>query len=266
MANDSDSLRGQVVVVTGASSGIGRAVALEAASHGARLFLLARRTEMLQEVQAECEQLSHAGAEVISVDLSDLASLEAAVAAIKAGTSQIDVLVNAAGFGDFELFSEITVAKIQKMFAVNVLGLMILTRELAPLLFESEGHIINLGSMAGKLQTPKSAVYAATKAAVIAFSNSLRLEVKPLHVQVTTVNPGPVKTAFFANADQGNQYLEKIAWLSLDTEWLARRIVAAFHHNVREINAPWFMAVAARLYPLAPRLGDLLAGSIGNQK
>ncbi|WP_125766508.1 SDR family NAD(P)-dependent oxidoreductase [Lapidilactobacillus wuchangensis] len=266
MAEQQKSLAGQVVVVTGASSGIGRAVALEAASRGAQLFLLARRVELLEEVKVECERLSLTSATVIAVDLGDLTSLEAAVATIKQATEQVDVLVNAAGFGDFELFTEIPVAKIQQMFAVNVLGLMVLTRELVPLMYEPQGHIISLGSMAGKLQTPKSAVYAATKAAVIAFSNSLRLELRPLGVKVTTVNPGPVKTDFFATADQGNQYLEKIAWLSLDTEQLANRIVNSFGRQVREINAPWFMEVAARLYPLAPRIGDYLASTLGNQK
>ncbi|MCH4057411.1 SDR family NAD(P)-dependent oxidoreductase [Lapidilactobacillus gannanensis] len=266
MVAQTKDLSDQVVVVTGASSGIGRAVALEAASRGARLFLLARRVELLEEVKVQCERLSLTEATVIAVDLSDLTSLEAAVATIKQATDQINVLVNAAGFGDFELFTDIPVAKIQKMFAVNILGLMILTRELVPLMFAPAGHIISLGSMAGKLQTPKSAVYAATKAAVIAFSNSLRLELRPLGVKVTTVNPGPVKTDFFATADQGNQYLAKIAWLSLDAEHLAQRIVNSFGRNVREINAPWFMEVAARLYPLVPQLGDYLAGTLGNQK
>ncbi|WP_261805805.1 SDR family NAD(P)-dependent oxidoreductase [Lapidilactobacillus luobeiensis] len=266
MTVNKQALRHKIVVVTGASSGIGRDIALEAASQGAALFLLARRVSQLEEVKTQCERLSGTDATVIQVDMGDLAAIEAAVAQIQAVTKQVDVLVNAAGFGDFELFTEIPVARIEQMLRVNVLGLMVLTRELAPLLINTRGHIINFGSMAGKIQTPKSAVYAATKAAVIAFSNSLRLELKPLGVKVTTINPGPVKTAFFANADQGTQYLAKIAWLSLDSERLAQRIVADFGRNVREVNAPWFMEAVARLYPLVPRLGDFLAGTIGNQK
>ncbi|MFC6314897.1 SDR family NAD(P)-dependent oxidoreductase [Lapidilactobacillus achengensis] len=264
---DSDlALRHKVVVITGASSGMGRDIALEAASRGARLFLLARRVPELMEVKAQCERLSHETTTVIPVDLGDLDALEAAVAEIRAATRQVDVLVNAAGFGDFESFTDIPVARIEQMFRVNVLGLMILTRELVPLLVNTRGHIINFGSMAGKIQTPKSAVYAATKAAVIAFSNSLRLEVKPLGIKVTTINPGPVKTDFFATADQGNQYLAKIAWLALDSERLAQRIVGVFGRDVREINTPWIMEVAARIYPLVPHLGDFLASTLGNQK
>ncbi|WP_125605649.1 SDR family NAD(P)-dependent oxidoreductase [Lapidilactobacillus bayanensis] len=266
MVNDYRTLRGKVVVITGASSGIGRDIALEAASRGARVFLLARRLELLEEVRTECANLSLAQATAIQVDVSQMAELEHAVAQIQAETNRVDVLVNAAGFGDFETFAEIPVKRIEQMFRVNVFGMMLLTRMLAPMLFATKGHIVNIGSMAGKIQTPKSAVYAATKAAVIAFSNSLRLELKPLGVKVTTVNPGPVNTEFFNVADSGAQYLQKMAWLSLDPEKLAIRIVASFGQSVREINAPWFMEVAARLYPLAPKLGDFLASTIGNQK
>lgn len=238
MVNDYRTLRGKVVVITGASSGIGRDIALESASRGARVFLVARRLALLEEVRTECANLSLAQATAIQADVSQLADIERVVAQINSETNRVDVLVNAA----------------------------LLTRMLAPMLFETKGHIVNIGSMAGKIQTPKSAVYAATKAAVIAFSNSLRLELKPLGVKVTTVNPGPVDTEFFKTADSGAQYLQKIAWLSLDPEKLAYKIVASFGKPVREINAPWFMEAAARLYPLAPKLGDFLAGTIGNQK
>lgn len=266
MTNDYRTLRDKVVVITGASSGIGRDIALESASRGARVFLLARRMELLDEVRNECANLSLARATAIQADVSDLSDLERAVERIKAETQQVDVLVNAAGFGDFESFVQIPLERIEQMFRVNVFGTMLLTRMLAPMLFATEGHIVNIGSMAGKIQTPNSAVYAATKAAVISFSNSLRLELKPLHVKVTTVNPGPVNTDFFNVAESGRQYLQKIAWLSLDPEKLATKIVANFGQNVREINAPWYMAAAAKLYPLAPKLGDLLASTIGNQK
>lgn len=266
MVNDYRTLRGKVVVITGASSGIGRDIALESASRGARVFLVARRLALLEEVRTECANLSLAQATAIQADVSQLADIERVVAQINSETNRVDVLVNAAGFGDFATFAEIPLERITKMFRVNVLGTMLLTRMLAPMLFETKGHIVNIGSMAGKIQTPKSAVYAATKAAVIAFSNSLRLELKPLGVKVTTVNPGPVDTEFFKTADSGAQYLQKIAWLSLDPEKLAYKIVASFGKPVREINAPWFMEAAARLYPLAPKLGDFLAGTIGNQK
>lgn len=266
MVNNYRTLRDNVVVITGASSGIGRAIALESASRGARAFLLARGLDRLNEVRNECANLSLTEATAIQVDVSRLSDLEAAVDQIIQEVDHVDVLVNAAGFGDFSNFMEIDLETIEQMFRVNVLGTMLLTRLLAPSMFEAQGHIVNIGSIAGKIQTPKSAVYAATKAAVIAFSNSLRLELKPVKVKVTTVNPGPVNTNFFNIADSGRQYLEKVGWITLDPERLATKIVASFGHPVREINAPWFMDVAARLFPLFPRVGDFLAGSIGNQK
>ncbi|MFD1465701.1 SDR family NAD(P)-dependent oxidoreductase [Lapidilactobacillus mulanensis] len=266
MVNDYRTLRDKVVVITGASSGIGRDIALESASRGARVFLLARRLEQLNEVRNECANLSLTSATAIQVDVSKLSELEAAVAQINSEVDHVDVLVNAAGFGDFLPFTEIPLDKIEQMFRVNVFGTMLLTRLLAPSLFATQGHIVTIGSMAGKIPTANSAVYSATKGALIAFSNALRIELKPVKVKVTTVNPGPVSTDFFNVADSGKKYFQKISWLSLDPEKLATKVVASFGHPVREINAPWFMDVAARLYPLAPRVGDFLAGTIGNQK
>lgn len=259
-------LKGQVVAVTGATSGIGRAVALEAASQGATVLLLARRTELLTHLAQQCENLAQSPAYPFTVDLADRQAIETTVEKISSTTPHVDILVNCAGYGQFEWFRDMTVADIESLFKVNTIGTILLTRLMVPLMFDRGGHIINIGSMAGKLVTPKTAIYAASKAALIAVANGLRIELKPLGINVTTVNPGPVDTPFFEHADKTGEYLKHISWLALDPVDLAVRIVAIFNKPVRELNLPHFMALAARLYPLMPSLGDRLIERFGDQK
>ncbi|TGD25440.1 SDR family oxidoreductase [Companilactobacillus suantsaicola] len=263
------NLLNQTVVVTGASSGIGKDVAVNAAISGANVILIARNQDKLLQVKNECIRVGAESAqhEFISIDMSDPEQISSGVEKIFNLTDDVDVLVNAAGFGDFSNFLETDFGKIEKMFRVNVLGLMLLTRLVAEkMIDEGRGHIFNVGSMAGKITTPKSAAYAATKAAVIAFSDGLRLELKPMGVWVTTINPGPVDTNFFSVADHNGTYLESVKNFVLDPNKLAWEIVNTFNKNKREINRPRIMELAAVLYKLAPSLGDYFAATLGNRK
>ena len=144
---------------------------------------------------------------------------------------------------------------------------MLLTRLVASQMIEQgHGHIFNIGSMAGKITTPKSAAYSATKAAVIAFSDGLRLELKPFNIFVTTVNPGPVATNFFEVADHSGSYLNSVKNMVLDPDKLAVEIVNTFNRRKREINRPRYMEFASVLYKMAPTVGDYFAGTLGNRK
>ncbi|KRL32166.1 oxidoreductase [Companilactobacillus paralimentarius DSM 13238 = JCM 10415] len=262
-------LLNQTVLVTGASSGIGKDVAINAAKSGANLILVARNEDKLLQVKNECIRVGAEGAhhEYLSVDMSDPQQITEGVTKAFEITDDIDVLVNAAGFGDFSHYLETDFDKIEKMFRVNVLGLMLMTRLVASKMIDNgRGHIFNVGSMAGKITTPKSAAYAATKAAVIAFSDGLRLELKPLGVFVTTINPGPVATNFFSVADHNGNYLDSVKNFVLDPNKLAWEIVNTFNKNKREINRPRYMELAAVLYKLAPSLGDYFASTLGNRK
>ncbi|CAJ1174725.1 SDR family NAD(P)-dependent oxidoreductase [Companilactobacillus nantensis] len=263
------NLLNQTVIVTGASSGIGKDVAINSAKCGANVILIARSEDKLLEVKNECIRVGAESAqhEYLSVDMSDPAQINAAVEKIATISDDIDVLVNAAGFGDFSNYMDTDFDKIEKMFRVNVLGLMLMTRLIASGMIENgRGHIINVGSMAGKITTPKSAAYAASKAAVIAFSDGLRLELKPMGVYVTTVNPGPVNTNFFNVADHSGNYLDSVKYFVLDPDRLAWDIVNTFGRRKREINRPRYMELAAVLYKVAPELGDYFAATLGNRK
>jgi len=261
------NLKNKVVLVTGASSGLGEQICYEAAKKGAIVIVCARRIQLIGQVKENCSMLSQNEAYAFQLDVSDPQSIERMYAKVKEEIGTVDYLVNDAGFGYFADFVSFEQEKIREMFEVNVLGLMLLTQRVASdMLKASSGHIINIASMAGKMATPKSSVYSATKFAVLGFSNALRLELKPFGIAVTTVNPGPIRTEFFTKADPSGSYLQNVDAFVINPNKLAGKIVKQMNHPKREINQPLIMEFAARAYQLFPKVGDFLAGGIFNQK
>ena len=261
-----NAINGQIIAITGGSSGLGRAIGLAAAQSGATVVFLARRKDALLQAQAQATAISGQPAYSYVLDVADPVAVEAVVHRIYREVGEIDVLVNAAGFGHFEDALDTPMATVEQMFRVNVLGLMYMTQLIGRQMADrGRGHIINIASMAGKMATPKSAIYSATKFAVVGYSNGLRLELKPFGVRVTTVNPGPIRTAFFESAE-ATEYLQSVDFIVLDPTKLAWRIVHSMNKPVREINTPWLMNVGATLYTLAPHMGDFLAGTLFNRK
>jgi short-subunit dehydrogenase len=260
-------LENKVVVVTGGSAGLGEQICYEAAKQGAIVVVCARRSQLITKVKEQCEILSGKPAYAMQVDIADPNSVEHLVASLRSEVGQVDILVNNAGFGIFQEFTEMDPETIRNMFEVNVLGMMVLTQQIAlQMVDQRSGHIINIASMAGKMATPKTAVYSATKFAVLGFSNALRLELKPFGINVTTVNPGPVETAFFDQADPSGNYLSSLGAFVLEPNKLAKTIVRGMIHPRREINRPHVMELAAKVYTLFPSIGDYFAGSLFNKK
>ncbi|MEX1438173.1 SDR family NAD(P)-dependent oxidoreductase [Enterococcus sp. C53] len=261
------NLENKVVLVTGSSGGLGAQICYEAAKKGAIVIACARRNQLIDEVKAECQRLSGKEAYAFPVDVSDPDSVDRLYEQVMQTVGRVDVLVNNAGFGIFEDFLTFDLGKAYDMFEVNVLGMMVLTQKFAIDMSERrQGHIINIASMAGKMATAKSTIYSATKFAVLGFSNALRLELRPLGVAVTTVNPGPVATEFFDKADPTGSYLEKVSQLVLEPEKLAKTIVRTMEHPKREVNRPVLLEIAAKFYTLFPTIGDYLASGIFNKK
>ncbi|MCI1987274.1 MAG: SDR family oxidoreductase [Lactobacillus sp.] len=259
-------LSGKTVVVTGGSSGLGKAIGLEAARRGATVVFLARRADKLATAQAQASALSGKPAYAYAVDVADPTMVAAVLTQLLQAVGTPDILVNAAGFGHFEDALATPMRLVERMVRVNVLGMMYLTQLIGRRMVQAgHGHIINIASMAGKMATPKSAIYSATKFAVVGYSNGLRLELRPFGVKVTTVNPGPIDTAFFSVAG-AMDYLRTVDLIVLEPQKLATRIVSVFEKPVREINAPLVMALAATFYDLVPHVGDWLAGGVFNRK
>ena len=261
------TLTDKLVVITGASSGLGKEIAYEAAKKNASLILCARSMDKLAEVAIACQSLTTGNVSIHALDITDYESVESLVTFIENYPQTVDVLVNNAGLGIFKPFLETRHEEIDQMFSVNVLGLMSLTQKIAVMMAENRtGQIINIASQAGKMATPKSSVYAATKFAVLGFSNALRLELKPLGVKVMTVNPGPMRTPFFNQADPTGEYLKQVSMFVTEPQTLAKKIVKHFGTNKREINTPWVMELGSKAYTLFPHVGDYLAGGLFNKK
>jgi serine 3-dehydrogenase len=190
-------LSGRTVLITGASAGIGAACARAFAGEGARLLLVARRAERLQEL---ADKLRGNGADVLALemDVRDAAVVAAAVAGLPAEWSAIDVLVNNAGLGrGMDRLWQGDPADWDEMVDTNVKGLLYVTRAVLPGMVErGHGHVVNLGSVAGHEVYPGGAVYCATKHAVGAITRGLRMDVLGTGVRVSTVDPGMVETEF----------------------------------------------------------------------
>ncbi len=153
------------------------------------------------------------------------------------------------------------------MFDINTFALMTMCRLVGKRMkVRRSGQIINIISMSGLIASSKSSVYSATKFAAMGFSNTIRLELAQYGVTVTTVNPGPIATSFFDQADPDGSYQESVKAFLLQPDYVAKKIVAAMGKKKRDINLPWSLAAAHKLYTLFPRIADYLASTVFNLK
>jgi short-subunit dehydrogenase len=185
---------GAVAVVTGGSRGIGREVAKQAAQKGARVGLVARNVDDLNAVLTE---IGGRGA-VATADVADQAQTEQAMARLAAELGPVDILVNNAGIGSYGRVSDLPVEEFERVMRVNYFSCVYATKAVLPSMLERRrGHIVNVASIAGRIGPPMEAAYAASKFAMVGFTESLAFEVAPHGIGVSMVNPGPVQTEFF---------------------------------------------------------------------
>lgn len=262
-----DRLKGKNVVITGASGGIGAEMATLCAEAGARLVLMARSIDKLEKLKSDLQTRFKVDVLVYQLDVSDTNAIQTVFSDMLDRLGHVDILVNNAGFGIFRAAHEASIEEIKNMFEVNVVGLMACTSMVLPKMRERRlGHIINIASQAGKMATPKSSVYSATKHAVLGYSNSLRMELDDYGIYVTTVNPGPIATNFFNIADEGGTYLKNIQRWVLQPEYVARQVVERMLTKTREINLPRWMNTASIFYTLFPRIVERVGKRAFNQK
>lgn len=190
-------LTDKVVLITGASAGIGEGVAIQAAEQGAKLVLSSRREGVLQNVK---DLILKQGTEAVIVP-ADMAKTEEVKALAQTALDhfgRVDILVNNAGYGQMGPVEEVDEASVRHQFEVNLFGLLTLTRALLPQMRDrGQGRIINVSSVAGQVSMPFSGIYNASKHALEAISDALRVEVAPFGVKVIVIEPGPVSTDFF---------------------------------------------------------------------
>ena len=247
-------LRGKNVVITGASSGIGRATALEMARRGANVILAARRAERLEEVAAECR--SH-GVRAVAVP-TDVTRPEDCRRLIEAA-GEVDVLVNNAGFAILDTIAEANADDLREMMDTNYFGALHCTKAVLPrMLARRSGTIVNVSSITGIMGVAKMAGYGATKAALIALTEGLRDEVLDRGVRVALVCPGTTETEFFVKAERGKMPAASRLVLAVKPERVARAICDAAEDGRYRRIIPLFAAIYMRMKELFPRLAHLL--------
>lgn len=190
------SLSGNVAIITGASKGIGRAIAISLADHGVRVVLAARNSESLTRLEKEIH--SRGGkALAVSTDVTSDDSVKNLIDETKKHFAAIDILINNAGVGVFNNVVDTTNEEYEKMMNVNLKGVFLCSKAVLPSMIEAKkGEIINIASLAGKNSFSGGAVYSATKWGLIGFARSLMLEVREHNIRVVTICPGSVNTFF----------------------------------------------------------------------
>jgi len=191
----SDSKK-KVAMVTGASSGIGKAIVQKLLKEGWIIYGAARRVEKMADIEAM-------GAKVLSLDVTDDASMTTAVQTLLSAEGQIDALVNNAGYGSYGALEDVPLQEAKRQFDVNVFGLMRLTQLVLPSMrMAKSGTIVNISSMGGRIWMPIGGWYHATKHAVEVLSDALRMETEPFGIRVVVVQPGAIESEWSSIAAQ----------------------------------------------------------------
>lgn len=230
--------KNQVIWITGASSGIGEALALEMAAQGAILVLSGRREDQLQRVANLCAQAS--AVHIWPFDVTDEAAIASAVKGVLEQTGRIDFLINNAGISQRSSAVETEMSTYRKLFEVDVFAQIALTKAVLPIMLEQgNGHFAIMSSVAGKVGVPFRTGYCAAKHAVMGFFDSLRTEVAHKNIQVTTITPGFIRTSISENAIRGDgesfgKTDESIAG-GMNVTDAAKVIMRGFHKGKKEI-------------------------------
>src|SRR6266566_4020798 len=247
-------LKNQTVVVTGASSGSGRAAALELARRGANLVLAARRSELLEEVANECRAL---GVDC-RIAVTDVTKRQDCTRLMETA-GNVDVLVNNAGFAIFDPFESAKPDDLDSMMQTNYFGAVWCAQAVLPqMLARRRGTIVNVASIAGIMGYARMGGYCATKFAVIGFSETLRDEVLGRGVRVAMICPGTVETSFFVKAERGMMPGASRLILAIKPERVARVICDSAEDGRYRRILPFGALLFMRLKELFPRFAHLL--------
>ncbi len=241
------------VLVTGASSGIGRILCLELARRGADVALVARTESALDTLRQEIEDLGRR-ALVLPCDVADRARTEVTVQQALDTWGHIDMLVNNAGYGRHLLFEEWDLDDMDRLIDVNVKGSVYFTKLLLPQMLErGDGCIVFIASVAGKVSSPEESIYSASKHAIVGLADAVGMEVEDRGVYVLTVCPGAIDTPFFSEDDLAR--MPPVAKKSMvDPEDLVAAIFKALARGKHETTYPGFPATGYVVRALAPEL------------
>jgi short-subunit dehydrogenase len=232
-------------MITGASSGIGRGLAVELARRGAKLGLVARRVEVLEEVVREIEA---AGSKAFAspADVQNPGSIAAAADKLRARLGPIDVLIANAGIAPIKDAAELRGEEVAEVMNINVVGAANSVATVLPqMLALGHGHLVAISSLAAYRGVPKSAAYCASKAAVSAFFESLRLDLAPRGIDVTIIHPGFIKTPLTAGRNAQMPFL-------MELDDAVKKIARAIEKRRKRYSFPWQLATIVRAGMIMP--------------
>ncbi|MFC2042626.1 SDR family NAD(P)-dependent oxidoreductase [Chloroflexota bacterium] len=253
--------KSSVILITGASSGIGTATARLFAKEGYRVVLAARRKKRLEDLADEI-RLGGGQAIAVRTDVKNLQDIDNLVQTALVVYGQIDILFNNAGFGRIDWLENLEPREdIQSQIQVNLTGLIMLTQAILPHMIERcSGHIINMSSLAGLFAMPTYSVYSASKFAVRGFSEALRREVAVYGVNVSAIYPGAVDTEFEEYAHiQRKTGTRTPKALRLSADDVAQAVLHLDRHPKRSLVIPWLMCIVFGINTLMPGLVDWFA-------
>ena len=239
MTNDSSFWTDKTVMITGASSGIGKGLALELSTRGAKLGLVARRQNLLDEI-VDAIRLRGAKAFAVAADVRDADAMKAAADRIRAELGPIDVLIANAGIGTTSHISQLDPNHVANVISINVLGAANSVAAVVPQMVErGQGQLVAISSLAAYRGLPKSAAYCASKAAMSAYFESVRIDLRGTGVGVTIIHPGFIKTPLTAGRDAKMPYL-------MELDEAIPKIVSAIEKGKKSIAFPWQLASVVR--------------------
>ncbi|HEY1016751.1 MAG TPA: SDR family oxidoreductase [Herpetosiphonaceae bacterium] len=242
----------RTIIITGASSGMGRLTALKLARRGANVVLAARSAPELATLAAEIEAF---GGQALAVpaDVNRQEDVDRLVAAALERFGAIDVLINNAGFGVFDPLAQADFGEIERMMSVNYLGPVRCMQAVLPVMRQAgRGHIVNIASVAGLVSSPNTGAYSATKHALVAASQALQAELYGSDITCSLVCPGPVDTPFFKRADYNKMSPLARIFGRLDPDTVAEVIVEVTETRPALRTVPrafYIFALASKLFP-----------------
>lgn len=250
-------------LVTGASSGIGAAIARRLAREGTDLVVVARDQGRLDTLASELRKVHDVDVEVLVADLAAPVPRDAVERRVADAGSPVDLVINNAGFGTNGSFHELPIDREEQEVQLNVLALMRLTRAaVGRMVAEGRGHVLNIASVAALYPVPGSATYGATKAFVCSFSDAVHEELRGTGVVVTASLPGFTRTGFQAASGwDGEQNLPRQAWLDVD-EVAAQSLDGAWAGRARVVPSTRYRALTAVTAPVPPFLRRVVMGRL----
>lgn len=250
----------KVVVVTGASSGIGEQACIDFAKRGAKVVLIARSREKIGRIADKIKQDYHTQTLAIPCDVSRKEQVLSMSKQVFGEFAQVDILVNNAGFAIFGSVNDLTIEELEDQLATNLLGTIYCTKAFLPsMLSRNTGHIVNVASVAGSIGIPGMAAYCASKFAVLGFSQSLYHELSGTGVGVTVVSPITVKTNFFDHPSF-KSVKPRYSPVALSAEHVSRAILRAANSKRMEVIVPFYVRGAVWFTQTFPYLVNPFLG------